>query len=74
MIGGIVSELTQRQIEVLQAYADGYRRGELANYLGISENTLRSHQKQIARRLNLIGCEWLRLVTTAYRKGWISWS
>ena len=66
-----MSELTPRQIEVLQAYADGYRRRELADYLGISENTLRSHQKQISRRLNLIGCEWLRLVTTAYHKGLI---
>ena len=44
--------LTERQIQVLQLYANGLRRHEIAKKLFISDHTVISHKRQLQRRLN----------------------
>ena len=45
--------LGQRQIEVLRLMAEGYSNKRIAEVLGISENTVKTHIKQIFRKLNV---------------------
>jgi DNA-binding NarL/FixJ family response regulator len=45
--------LSDRQLEVLQLIAEGYSNREAAATLGISENTIKTHLKQIFRLLNV---------------------
>lgn len=45
--------LAARQIEVLQLIADGYPNSQISNILNISENTVKTHIKQIFKQLNV---------------------
>jgi DNA-binding NarL/FixJ family response regulator len=45
--------LGPRQIEVLRLMAEGYSNKRISEVLGISENTVKTHIKQIFRRLNV---------------------
>ena len=44
--------LSQREAEVLGALASGYRYKEVADRLGVSHNTIRSHVRRIYERLH----------------------
>ena len=46
-----VSEITERQEEVLALIVDGYTFGEIAERLGISERTVKSHSDLLRRKL-----------------------
>lgn len=48
-----VDELTSRQVEVLEGLASGAPRKQVADDLGISENTLRAHVQVIYARLGI---------------------
>jgi DNA-binding CsgD family transcriptional regulator len=45
--------LTRREIEVLQAMADGHSTARIASVLGISTGTVRSHVKSLLGKLGL---------------------
>jgi DNA-binding NarL/FixJ family response regulator len=45
--------LSERQVEILQRMARGEGRPEIARALGVSENTVRSHTKELYRRLGV---------------------
>ena len=50
---GKLPELAARQIEVLNLIANGYANKDIANELFISENTVKTHLKQIFRELGV---------------------
>jgi two-component system nitrate/nitrite response regulator NarL len=47
------SPLTARQLEILNRMARGEGRPEIARALGVSESTVRSHTKELYRRLGV---------------------
>jgi DNA-binding NarL/FixJ family response regulator len=47
------SPLTERQVEILDRIARGAGRPEIARELGLSESTVRSHTKELYRRLGV---------------------
>ncbi|MFL5890460.1 MAG: response regulator transcription factor [Solirubrobacteraceae bacterium] len=47
------SPLTERQVEILDRIARGEGRPEIARALGVSESTVRSHTKELYRRLGV---------------------
>ena len=71
MIGGIVSELSPRQREVLEMFAAGYSTSETATRLGMAYRTVHSHQRDIMHKLGSRTTRRLRLVHLAKKKGWI---
>jgi DNA-binding NarL/FixJ family response regulator len=44
--------LTDRQREILQMFADGYHTEKVADALGLSTETIRTHTKRILAKLN----------------------
>ena len=50
---GRLSLLTPREVEVLQAMADGHTTARIADVLGISTGTVRSHVKSLLGKLGL---------------------
>jgi DNA-binding NarL/FixJ family response regulator len=46
-------QLTQRELEVLRHVADGASNREVAKRLGISENTVKNHVRNILEKLRL---------------------
>jgi DNA-binding NarL/FixJ family response regulator len=65
--GGSETELTARQMEVLQLVAQGLAYKEVANALGLSEHTVKYHMGDILRRLHLKNRE--QVVVYAVRTG-----
>ncbi|PWT84123.1 MAG: DNA-binding response regulator [Proteobacteria bacterium] len=59
--------LSAREIEVLQCVAAGLRNKEIGNRLGIAENTVNAHLKNILEKLNV--SDRTLAVTTALRRG-----
>jgi DNA-binding NarL/FixJ family response regulator len=47
------SPLTERQVEILERIARGEGRPEIARALGVSESTVRSHTKELYKRLGV---------------------
>ena len=45
------SSLTEREAEVLRYAADGFSNGEIAGYLGISDNTVKYHMARVMQKL-----------------------
>jgi len=47
------SELSDREFQVLRLLAEGIKKDEIANQLGISKNTISNHRNSILKKLNL---------------------
>lgn len=65
--GAALKELSDREIEVLQAVAEGKSNREIADHLTISEKTVRAHLRSIFRKLE-VG-DRAQAVAEAMRKG-----
>lgn len=59
--------LTQREVEVLQLVAKGASNREIANQLGIAENTVKNHLRNILDKLHLENR--VQAATYAFREG-----
>jgi two-component system NarL family response regulator len=59
--------LSAREIEVLQCVAAGLRNKEIGGRLGIAENTVNAHIKNILEKMNV--ADRTLAVTTALRRG-----
>jgi DNA-binding NarL/FixJ family response regulator len=65
--GGRIAELTPREREVLQCMVDGLGRAEIAERLGLSANTVRTHTQNLLAKLDLHSA--LEAITLAMRAG-----
>jgi two-component system NarL family response regulator len=65
--GAALAELTPREREVLQCMVDGLSRAELAQRLGLSTNTVRTHTQNLLAKLDLHSA--LEAITLAMRSG-----
>lgn len=63
-------DLTSREVEVLQAVADGMSNKDIGTYLGLSSLTVKSHMARISRKLGT--GDRAQLVAIAMRDGVIS--
>lgn len=52
-----IDTLTRREAEVLAALASGYRYKEVADRLGVSHNTIRTHVRHIYEKLHVHGIQ-----------------
>ncbi|MER7541482.1 response regulator [Actinomadura sp.] len=64
---GLLAELTPREREVLQCMVDGLGRAEIAERLGLSANTVRTHTQNLLAKLGLHSA--LEAITLAMRAG-----
>lgn len=62
-----LAELTPREREVLQCMVDGLGRAEIADRLGLSANTVRTHTQNLLAKLGLHSA--LEAITLAMRAG-----
>lgn len=62
-----ITELTQREIEVLQAVGEGMSNRAIGSYLGLSALTVKSHMARIGRKLGT--GDRARMVALAMRAG-----
>ncbi len=62
-----VETLTERQIEILQLFADGAKTEKVADILGLSTETIRTHTKRILAKIN--ASTRTEAVAIAVRKG-----
>ena len=65
--GTLLTELTPREREVLQCMVDGLNRTEIANRLGLSANTVRTHTQNLLAKLGAHSV--LEAITMAMRSG-----
>lgn len=63
----LLAELTPREREVLQCMVDGLSRGEIAERLGLSANTVRTHTQNLLAKLDTHSA--LEAITLAMRTG-----
>ncbi|MDL4775900.1 MULTISPECIES: response regulator [Thermomonosporaceae] len=63
----LLAELTPREREVLQCMVDGLNRAEIADRLGLSANTVRTHTQNLLAKLDLHSA--LEAITLAMRAG-----
>jgi two-component system NarL family response regulator len=63
----LLAELTPREREVLQCMVDGLNRGEIAERLGLSANTVRTHTQNLLAKLDTHSA--LEAITLAMRAG-----
>lgn len=63
----LLAELTPREREVLQCMVDGFGRAEIADRLGLSANTVRTHTQNLLAKLDLHSA--LEAITLAMRAG-----
>ena len=61
------ASLTRREVEVLQLIARGHTNQQVAEALGISERTVRSHQTNLTAKLGL--CSRVEMALYAKRRG-----
>jgi DNA-binding NarL/FixJ family response regulator len=66
----VTAPLTQRETQILNHVADGNTNKQIAHFLGISEQTIKSHVSAILRKLN--ANDRAHAVALAIRNGWIS--
>ncbi|MEO3822318.1 response regulator transcription factor [Actinomadura sp. B10D3] len=64
---GLLAELTPREREVLQCMVDGLGRAEIAERLGLSANTVRTHTQNLLAKLDMHSA--LEAITLAMRAG-----
>lgn len=65
--GGIRSQLTAREWELLLALGQGLSNKELGSHFGISTRTVETHRKAIARKLGVSGSALVRLAVLQHR-------
>ncbi|MFC6884045.1 MULTISPECIES: response regulator [Actinomadura] len=63
----LLAELTPRERQVLQCMVDGLNRAEIAERLGLSANTVRTHTQNLLAKLDLHSA--LEAITLAMRAG-----
>lgn len=63
----LLAELTPRERQVLQCMVDGLNRAEIAQRLGLSANTVRTHTQNLLAKLDLHSA--LEAITLAMRAG-----
>lgn len=63
----LLAELTPREREVLQCMVDGLGRAEIAERLGLSANTVRTHTQNLLAKLDMHSA--LEAITLAMRAG-----
>lgn len=63
----LLAELTPRELEVLQCMVDGLNRAEIAERLGLSANTVRTHTQNLLAKLDTHSA--LEAITLAMRAG-----
>lgn len=63
----LLGELTPREREVLQCMVDGLNRAEIAERLGLSANTVRTHTQNLLAKLDMHSA--LEAITLAMRAG-----
>ena len=66
----VITPLTQREIQILCYIADGNTNRKIADTIGISEQTIKSHVSAILRKLN--ANHRAHAVALAIRNNWIS--
>jgi len=66
---GLVGKLSAREREVLACLADGRSNAEIAEYLILSEGTVKSHIQRVLAKLNMR--DRLQAVVYAYRVGFV---
>lgn len=55
--------LRPRELEVFQLIGQGLKTSEIGRRMGISNNTVETHRKNLASKLNASGAELVRLAT-----------
>jgi two-component system response regulator DegU len=68
----VVAPLTRREAQILNYVSNGNTNKQIADILGISEQTIKSHVSAILRKLN--ANDRAHAVALAMRSGWISMS
>ncbi|MCP2335057.1 response regulator [Actinomadura rupiterrae] len=63
----LLADLTPREREVLQCMVDGLNRAEIADRLGLSANTVRTHTQNLLAKLDMHSA--LEAITLAMRAG-----
>ena len=66
----VIAPLTRRETQILDYVAEGNTNKQIADILGISEQTIKSHVSAILRKLN--ANDRAHAVALAIRNGWIS--
>ena len=66
----VIAPLTRRETQILNYIAEGNTNKQIADILGISEQTIKSHVSAILRKLN--ANDRAHAVALAIRNGWIS--
>ena len=66
----IASPLTQRELQILSCIANGNTNKQVANMLGISEQTIKNHISAILRKLN--ANDRAHAVALAIRNQWVA--
>lgn len=49
----LLDQLTDREMQILQEVAKGYRNKQIADHLFISESTVKVHMKSLLKKLNV---------------------
>jgi len=65
----VIAPLTKREAQILGYVADGNTNKQIADILGISEQTIKSHVSAILRKMN--ANDRAHAVALALRSGWI---
>ena len=65
----VTAPLTNREIQILSHIANGSTNKQVANTLGISNQTIKNHVSSILRKLN--ANDRAHAVALAMRNGWI---
>jgi DNA-binding NarL/FixJ family response regulator len=60
---------TAREMQVLTCASEGKTNRKIANYLGISEQTIKTHMSNVMRKLN--ASDRTQAVVLSIRNGWI---
>ena len=69
-IAPFISPLTSKETEILDYMAEGYLNKQIADALGVSEQTIKNHVTSILRKLNVNART--QAVVLAIKKGLIS--
>jgi DNA-binding NarL/FixJ family response regulator len=61
------STLSERELQVLMAYAEGYKRHEIADELDLHDSTIRMHTARL--KIKLRARTTAQAIATAYHEG-----
>lgn len=62
-------KLSERELDVIKKIAAGYRTDDIAEILFISPYTVKTHRKNVMRKMNVRNCT--SVVSQCMRFGWI---